>query len=138
MDCVLDASISLARVLPDEHSSVAVRFMDRFLENGGKRFIVPVLWWHETSNALVTAYRRRRIKEIDLERISTLLAQLPIETDSYFGPEAAIRHRMLSLRHNLSIYDCVYLELAQRRGIGLATLDGPLAEVARAAGLTVF
>jgi predicted nucleic acid-binding protein len=46
------------------------------------------------------------------------------------------------LRHadqfRLTLYDAAYLELAQRRGLPLATLDGDLRVAARAAGLELL
>ena len=38
----------------------------------------------------------------------------------------------------LSSYDAAYLELAARRGLGLATLDARLAKVARKIGVKVW
>jgi predicted nucleic acid-binding protein len=37
----------------------------------------------------------------------------------------------LARQHHLSVYDAAYLELAQREGLALATLDGDLAKAAR-------
>ncbi|HJW78510.1 MAG TPA: type II toxin-antitoxin system VapC family toxin [Beijerinckiaceae bacterium] len=44
----------------------------------------------------------------------------------------------LARRHRLTVYDAAYLELAQREGVPLATLDGPLAAAARADGVPVL
>ena len=41
----------------------------------------------------------------------------------------------LSRRHRLTFYDASYLELAQREGIPLATLDKELVTAARAEGV---
>ena len=43
-----------------------------------------------------------------------------------------IQTLILARRHGLTVYDAVYLELAQRENIPLATLDGKLANAARA------
>jgi predicted nucleic acid-binding protein len=40
----------------------------------------------------------------------------------------------VATKHNLTIYDAAYLELAQRAGLPLATLDGDLRKAARAQG----
>jgi|SRR5579871_21363 len=41
-------------------------------------------------------------------------------------------------RHNLTLYDAAYLELAQRRGIPLATLDRELRAAAAAEGMVLL
>jgi predicted nucleic acid-binding protein len=41
----------------------------------------------------------------------------------------------LARNHRLSVYDAAYLELAQREGIPLATLDADLQKAAAAAGV---
>jgi predicted nucleic acid-binding protein len=47
------------------------------------------------------------------------------------------RFQALAKKHTLSAYDAAYLELAQRKGIGLATLDKHLANAARKAGVQI-
>ena len=44
----------------------------------------------------------------------------------------------LAQRHRLSFYDAAYLELAQREGISLATLDQALARAATAEGVPLI
>jgi predicted nucleic acid-binding protein len=44
----------------------------------------------------------------------------------------------LARAHNLSSYDAAYLELAIRRGLALAALDGKLKTAAHAAGVPFF
>jgi len=43
----------------------------------------------------------------------------------------------LADRHGISAYDAAYVELAQRRGLPLATRDANLARAARGAGVAV-
>ena len=40
----------------------------------------------------------------------------------------------VATKHSLTIYDAAYLELAQRTGLPLATLDGDLQKAAEAEG----
>jgi predicted nucleic acid-binding protein len=44
----------------------------------------------------------------------------------------------LARRYRLTFYDAAYLELAQREGMPLATLDQELAIAARAEGVTLI
>lgn len=45
---------------------------------------------------------------------------------------------MLAERHRLTLYDAAYLELAQRRGLPLATLDRELRTAAGAEKVTLL
>ena len=67
--------------------------------------------------------------EVD-ERLRRL-GELPIRTD--MEPDFRVAFT-LGRTHGLSMYDAVYLELAQRSGVPLATLDQALARAAVAAG----
>ena len=78
--------------------------------------------------------RRRRI---DAEfRRATLadLALLDITTDPHTDNRAWGDTLMLADRFGLTVYDAAYLELAQRRGLPLATLDAALCSAAAALG----
>ena len=44
----------------------------------------------------------------------------------------------LAFQHRLTFYDALYLELAVRHGLSLATLDGDLIRAARATGVDVI
>ena len=44
----------------------------------------------------------------------------------------------LAEKHALTAYDAVYLELALRTGLPLATLDGPLRKAAKDEGVRVL
>jgi predicted nucleic acid-binding protein len=57
---------------------------------------------------------------------------LKIEYASLPEPAAVL---LLARKHRLSFYDAVYLELAQRTNLSLATLDRALAAAASTAGV---
>jgi predicted nucleic acid-binding protein len=135
MDWVLDCSLAVAWALPDETSKRA----ERFLADLGQENLlwVPALWWYEVSNALTMAQRRRRLTESDAMRLIELYSSLPIQTDAHLGSDAVRRFHTLAKEHSLSAYDAAYLELAQRKGVGLATLDKRLINAARKAGVQV-
>ena len=135
MDWVIDSSIALAWALPDETSKEAERFLSRI----SIRSIlwVPSLWWYETANALLMAQRRKRLTEADRIRLMELYRRLPIRTDMALDSDSMSRFHTLAIEYNLSAYDAAYLELAQRRGLGLATVDRPLRVAAQRAGMKV-
>jgi predicted nucleic acid-binding protein len=52
------------------------------------------------------------------------------------GPRLALQETSrLAKAHSLSVYDAVYLELALRRGLPLATRDSALNKAARRSGV---
>ena len=133
MDWVLDSALALALALPDETSEQADYFFSRVgIES---IFWVPALWWYEMANALIVAERRKRLTEKDRMRLIELYRMLPIQTDAFLDPDAMYRFQTLAMEYELSAYDASYLDLAQRRGLGLATLDQRLHVAARKAGV---
>jgi predicted nucleic acid-binding protein len=104
----------------------------------GEVLWVPALWWYELGNALTVAVRRKRLSEADATRFIDLYSQVPLQTDTHLTSETVWRLRALAQEHHLSAYDAAYLELAQRRGLGLATLDKNLIAAARRAGVQPF
>jgi len=136
MDWVLDSSVALAWALPDETSARAEKFLARVSPKDS--LWVPALWWYEISNALVVAQRRRRLAEPESMRVMELYGRLPVQTDMDLTLDAARRFQVLARAHSLSVYDAAYLELAQRKSAGLATLDRRLSNAARKANLKVL
>jgi predicted nucleic acid-binding protein len=132
---VLDASVALTWCYPDEHSAFAYKVLDQ-LEH--RRAIVPSLWAVEIANALVVGERRLRLTASAVAHFLELLGGLAIETDMQTAPRALTTTRQLARDHNLSAYDAIYLELAMREGLMLATLDTQLKSVAKSAGVKLF
>jgi len=133
MDWVVDSSIALAWALPDETSKKADRFLSRI---SMKNILwVPALWWYEMANALLMAQRRKRLGDAEKIRLMELYGRLPIRTDVALDSDIVWRLHTLAIEHNLSAYDAAYLELAQRRDLGLATVDRSLRVAAQRAGV---
>jgi len=136
MDWVLDASIALAWALPDEASDQADRFLSRVTAKDV--LWVPSLWWYEVANALVVAERRKRLTEADGIHLIDLYRALPIKTDMVSGTVVIEQLRTLARQYNLSAYDVAYLELALRKGLGLATADLNLQSASKKAGVKIL
>jgi predicted nucleic acid-binding protein len=131
---VLDASVALAVVL-EEAGSDAARNIVRGAAGG---IIVPFLWHIEVGNSLILAQRRRQIQPTDRQSHLADLAALRVAVDDA-GPAAIWNHTTtLALRHNLTLYDATYLELAVRRNLPLASFDQALIRAAAAEGLPVY
>jgi predicted nucleic acid-binding protein len=133
MELVLDSSVALAWVLPDETAGRAERLLT--MASAESVFWVPALWWYEVANALTMAQQRRRLTAADGARAIELYGILPVRTDAALDAHALLRLQALADEHGLSAYDAAYLELAQRRGVRFATLDQRLATAARRAGV---
>jgi len=136
MDWVLDASIALAWALPDEASDQADRFLSRVTAKDV--LWVPSLWWYEVANALVVAERRKRLTEADGIHLIDLYRALPIKTDMVSGTAVIEQLRTLARQYNLTAYDVAYLELALRKGLGLATADLNLRSASKKAGVRIL
>ena len=76
---VVDSSVALAWVLPDEQDARADSLADALQ---GAPACAPALWWLEVGNALLTALRRKRLTDREAERLFKVLEALPIEFDS--------------------------------------------------------
>ncbi|MFA5140767.1 MAG: type II toxin-antitoxin system VapC family toxin [Elusimicrobiota bacterium] len=136
MPWVIDSSLALAWGLPDKESRLADRFFERVMPR--ERPWVPPLWWVEVSGALNAARRGGRITQAQHSRLMEVYGRLTLQMDSALDGHAAWRMSSLAREHGLSVYDAAYLELAQRLGAGLASLDKRLKAAARKAGVRVF
>ena len=134
---VLDASVALAWFVDHPVPSLA-RQASRALVSGA-RALVPSLWHLETANGLAVAARRHVLTAEDVglcvAQIDQLLSQA-IDTQADF---VSVREALAAaLGHDLSAYDAVYLEMARRERLPLATLDQQLRHSARRAGVSLF
>jgi predicted nucleic acid-binding protein len=133
--CVLDASATFPWLFEDEASPAADALLDHVAEHGA---VVPALWFLECANGLATAERRGRIDGAGVARAIGLLRRLPLVVDDAAPSRALDAVLDLARAHRLTTYDAGYLDLALRRGLPLATDDGPLRAAAGAAGITLL
>ena len=99
------------------------------------RAFVPALWPIETANALLAATRRGRVAQDEWPGIRAHLDALPIEVDPVSASRTWSAALDLADAHALSVYDAMYLELAVRMQMPLATLDRALLGAAQSAGV---
>lgn len=123
MSLVVDSSMTLPWYFVDESTARTEKVLDRVTRSGA---IVPVHWRFEVANGFRMALRRGRISAAYRDDSLADLDQLPIEADQDSHAQAWADTVKLSDRHNLTIYDAAYLELALRRQLPLATLDQEL------------
>ena len=120
MPVVLDASVALAWLLPDEASEAADALANRIADDAA---VVPAIWTLEIGNALLTAERRGRISRKERERCVDLLSAIPIAIDTPVPLAKLSDLAKLAADHELTMYDASYLLLARDRGLVLATID---------------
>lgn len=132
MPFVLDASVTLCWVFDDEDHPFAIQAMERLRADTA---LVPAIWWFEVRNSLIVSERRGRLTAADSAAFLRALARLPVSVDPLPEEECALT---LARRHRLSVYDAAYLELAQREGVPLATLDGMLQAAARSEQISLL
>jgi predicted nucleic acid-binding protein len=101
---------------------------------GGETALVPRWWFLELTNVLALAERKRRITSAKVAEFIALIEGFDLEIDEE-GSLRAFTHLLpLCRAHQLTSYDALYLDLALRRQIPLATLDEPLRKAAEKLG----
>jgi predicted nucleic acid-binding protein len=131
MSFVLDASIAASWAFLEGDLNAELAF-ERLLSQSAT---APWLWWYEVRNLLIMSERQRHRNPADTEAFLGLLATLPLRLDHAPDQEVVLT---LARAHELTVYDAAYLELAQRQGIPLATLDSDLVRAARAEGVPLI
>lgn len=134
---MLDASVALAWLVDKPVSPYAIH-VQKMLD-AGTRGIVPALWQLEMVNGLVVATRRKDLSAEDADEGLGLIEQLLASSIEPDVDAVSVRRLFHTARaHQLSAYDAVYLELARREGLPLATLDERLRAAAKKAGVELF
>lgn len=129
---VIDASVAASWAFPEEQEPAA---QAAFRLLASQQAATPALFWYELRNVLLVGERRGRITPVQTARFLKFVAELPIEMDR--DPDEGVV-MALARAHKLSVYDTAYLELAQRRSLPLATLDGALAKATRAENVSLL
>lgn len=132
---VVDCSIAMAWLFNDEATPKTAALLNRLAT---ETTLVPAWWFIEITNVLAMAERRGRIKPTESDAFIADLSKLGIERDDE-APDRAFTHLLaLCRRHRLTSYDAIYLDLAVRRNLPLATLDDALRKVAHKSGVRLL
>jgi predicted nucleic acid-binding protein len=119
-----DASATLPWCFEDEATPSTESLLNRAAT--GERIVVPTHWPLEVTNGLLMAVRRGRVPRDKVRRFIEDLQSLSIHIEPPLPPNLWIRVLEMAELHRLTAYDAAYLELAQRTGLPLATLDEEL------------
>jgi len=123
---VVDASVAVKWLIPEEHSECAMKLLDDWLEEG-LELNAPKLLRLEVTNAL-TKYVERRV--IDAEKAHEGFEIFREIMLSYVEEDWPLIEDALkaSMSTRLSIYDAVYFSLAKRLKATLITADRRLVD----------
>jgi len=117
---VLDCSVAAKWVLPEPGRAPALRLFDRYA-SGEISLIAPDLILAEFASLLAKHTRRKLISPVQARKAFQLMTQC---VPRLFDMRPRLfRALELSLQHHLSLWDCVYLDLALERNCPLLTAD---------------
>jgi predicted nucleic acid-binding protein len=132
---VVDCSIAMAWLFNDEATPKTEALLTRLTTETA---LVPALWFIEITNVLAMAERRGRITPTQSDAFIADLGKLGIERDDE-APNRAFTYLLaLCRRHRLTGHDAIYLDLAVRRNLPLATLDEDLRRTAKKLGVRLL
>lgn len=132
---VIDCSVTMAWLFNDEGTAETTSLLNRMSHETA---LVPALWFIEVTNVLALAERKGRITSSQSDAFIASLQKLDIERDDD-ASDRAFTHLLAACRaHHLTAYDAIYLDLAVRRGLPLATLDEDLRKIARKLRVTLL
>lgn len=135
MSLVIDASVAIAWISPDENDAMANAAMAKAVAEGAS---VPSLWHLEIANILVMKERKGKLSSEETDAALASFRDLELTVDTETAYRAAEETAALARQHRLSVYDAAYLELAARLSLPLATLDQDLRKAAEAIGHPLF
>ena len=132
---VVDCSVAMAWLFHDEGTPKTVALLNRL---ASETALVPAWWFIEITNVLAMAERKGRVTPAQSDAFIADLSTLAIEGDDE-APDRAFTHLLpLCRTHRLTSYDAMYLELAVRRNLPLATLDDDLRRTAKKVGVILL
>jgi predicted nucleic acid-binding protein len=135
MSMVLDASATMARFHANETTNAIIAVFDEIKKSPAW---VPPLWKIEVANVLQRNVRKGKYDTTFCDLTLFDLSQLNIRIDLAAPQHLWTETIHLAHRHNLTVYDAIYLELAVRRSLPLATLDADLRNAAKAEGVPLL
>jgi len=132
---VVDNSVVIAWFLKDEANNYTQTVLDE-LERVDA--LCPAIWPLEFSNAMLTAYRRKRITLASLKRSIGFIPDLNIQIGEQSPERVMSEVLLLATEQQLTTYDASYLDLAMTRALPISTQDKQLRRAAKRVGVDLF
>ena len=130
---VIDASVGFAWLHPAQATPETEKLLEQV--GNGAQVVVPSLWFIEIANSLLVLQRRKKLTADERKSALETLGALNLTVDEESAREAFRKVSELAEKHGLTAYDAVYLELALRRKLPLASRDESLRQAAKHCGL---
>jgi predicted nucleic acid-binding protein len=123
MKCVIDTSVDIKTYVPEQDSGKAIRLRNEY-HQGVHQLIAPDIFPTEICNVLMILERSGKIKpgQADLffrqflSQVPPLFAAIPLLP----------RALEIAKQFQQTVYDCLYVALAEREGYDLVTADDKL------------
>lgn len=132
---VVDCSMAMAWLFDDQATPATEAVLNRL---ANQTALVPALWFLEITNVLALAERKGRITQAQSDAFISDLGKLIIERDDEAADRAFTHLLTLCRTRRLTSYDAIYLDLAVRRNLPLATLDEQLRKTATKLGVRLL
>ena len=132
---VIDCSVAMTWLFKDEVTAHTRAILDRL---DTETALVPAWWFLELTNVIALSERKGRITPGDTAKFIGDVSKLDLEVDMESAERAFERLLPLCRTHKLTSYDAVYLDLAIRRQLPLASLDEPLRKAAKKVGVKLL
>ena len=128
---VLDASVAGAWLFEEQQSKNAIQLRNQAL---GSVAIIPQLFRYEIANLILNNTRKNvtEARESAFKFIESIPVMVDFKTPMYLGLVE------LASDAQLTVYDSIYLELAIRYEVPLATYDKKLAKAAIKLGIEIL
>ena len=125
---VVDTSAIIRLYIPDGPLPDGFEAFLRGVERGLNMAIAPELLLAESANVLNKKRKTNELTAAEADQLLTDIIELPIR---FFPHRSLIPHAFdMALDHNLSVYDTLYLALAQEHGAIVFTSDLKLQKIA--------
>jgi predicted nucleic acid-binding protein len=120
MDILLDASAIMAIVLNEPNKDVIIKLTK------GAILLSPEMISYEIGNALISLYKRHKLRENEVIEAYNSFKKIPIRLLDV-NMEMALE---ISCKYKIYAYDAYYLETAKRLKLPLITFDKSMQNIA--------
>jgi predicted nucleic acid-binding protein len=135
MTGVIDASALIRLFIPDGPLPGGFESFMQGVERGDDYAIAPELLLAEAANVIRRKCKNKEISEKEEADILNLIVSMPARLLNH---KPIIKNASaLSKKHGVTVYDALYLEIAQRHNAAIFTVDELVIKTAKKIGLKI-